>query len=104
MSVKAKDTQPGGGVKYRPTRPSELWDIGGRSWLTRASEGWVRKAIWKMEKNTRHLTGRNTFLLASIKEGKCILMRRHIKKPGTKTLYSEWFAVPLDYPLRAVKK
>jgi len=104
MAIKAKDTPPGGKGKYRPTRPSEVWDIGGRSWLTRASEGWERKAIAKMRLNARHLTGRETFMLASIKNGSCILMRRHTKKPGTKTLNSEWFVVPVDYLLRQVKK
>ena len=104
MAIKAKDTEPGAGVKYRPTRPSDLWDIRGRSWLTRASAGWERKAIAKMRANARSLTGRETFMLASVRDGSCIFMRRHTKKPGTKTLHSEWVAIPVEYLLRKVKR
>ena len=102
MAVKAQDTKPG--VKYRPTRPSNLWDIGGRSWLTRSSPGWERKAIVRLRRKARHLNGRETYMLSLLEKESSIFMRRHTKKPGVKDPQSEWVTIPKDYLLRTVKK
>jgi hypothetical protein len=100
VSIRADQTEPG--FRYRPTK-AKSFDLRGKSWLTRASPGWERKAVEKLKRKGNRLTGKEVSTLRWI-EGDAVLMRRHWKARDCKTVQSEWMAVPNNYTLRVLKE
>ena len=102
MAIKAHEIEQGSKARFRPTRP-RFFDLRGRAWFTRSTEGKEKKWIEKMRKKGVGITCRQSFVLQAVDRG-CILMRHHCRPTGCKTTQSEWCAVPANYVLREVRR
>ena len=102
MAVLASQMEPR--TRYRPTRVGEWFDYLGRSWWTRPTDNAARKAIARLRQRFPAISGREASVLQMVCDSGWVLVRRHRKIPGVKTVRVEWAAIPPDYKVRSVVK